>query len=58
MNKIFKFLKDPRVLYTGIGINCITFSLGFLMSDTGLMTVSLASAALCYAGVKLNSSSE
>ena len=58
MSNIFKCLKSPRVLWAGIGINCITFVLGFSLADRGLMLLSLMSAALCYIGIKLNKPSE
>ena len=51
---LFKILKDPRLLYTAIGVNIFTFILGFAIPDVSLMVLSLGSGLLCYFGIKFN----
>jgi len=52
--RFLKILKDPRLLYAGIGMNIFTFILGFALSDLSLMALSLGSSLLCYFGIRFN----
>ena len=54
----FKILKDPRLLYTAIGINIFTFIIGFAIPDISLMILSLGSGLLCYFGIKFGDMEE